>query len=393
MRILSITYEYPPIGGGGSVVAAALNEAFVAEGDTVEVVTSAMEGLEREGEVGGVGIHRTACLRKVRHYTTTPEMLTTLWPAYRRAAELIERGRPDILHTHFVFPSGVIAWLLSRRYGIPYVVTAHGSDIPHYNPDRFRRLHILLRPFWRRIVRDAALVVSPSEFLAGLIRRQIDVPISVIPNGFASAWQTPRPKRNLVLVVSRLFPRKGVQYFLEAVKELGGDWEFVVAGDGPYLDALRRQAARLDAPVRFVGFVEKPALYELYQEARILVFPSLRDNFPMVLLEAMEAGCAVITTDAEGCAEVVGNAGIVVESGNSLQINIALRKLMAEPALCTEYSCRARERVELFRWPIIGARYRQAFRSVLQLEDTAASARLPVVSRSAESADARRGAS
>jgi glycosyltransferase involved in cell wall biosynthesis len=111
----------------------------------------------------------------------------------------------------------VIAWRLARRYHVPYVITAHGSDIPGYNPDRFELLHRLLKPFWRQIVANASLLISPSNFLAGLIRRQVDLPIRVIPNGYSPAAALGKTKRNLVLVVARLFPRKGVQRFIEAI--------------------------------------------------------------------------------------------------------------------------------------------------------------------------------
>jgi len=374
-----LTYEYPPIGGGGGKAAAALNEELAATGDTVEVLTSRMPGLPAHEQVGRVAVHRSACRRRHAHFTTTLEMSTTLLPAWRAGCRLIESHRPDILHTHFVLPSGIIAWRLARKFDLPYVITAHGSDVPEYNPDRFQTTHKLLRPWWRKIVANAALLISPSKFLAGLIRQQVDLPISVIPNGYAPAASLGRPKRNLVLVVARLFPRKGVQRFLEAIPGLSDEWEYVIAGDGPYLPQLKEQAARLRVPVRFVGFIDAHALRAYYEEARILVFPSIRENFPMVLLEAMDAGCAVITTDAEGCAEVVGDAGIVVQKDSVQQIRAALVDLMGNPRLGDVYAGRARARAELFRWPRIAGLYREAFASALDLpalSDTAIQRRL-----------------
>src|SRR6185295_19225916 len=160
---------------------------------------------------------------------------------------------------------------------------------------------------------------------------QVDLPIRVIPNGYSPAAALGKQKRNLVLVVARLFPRKGVQRFIEAIPGMPRDWDYVIAGDGPYLPKLKELAERLQVPVRFIGFVDAHTLRGYYEEARILVFPSIRENFPMVLLEAMDAGCAVITTDAEGCAEAVGNAGIVVKAGNAFEIRAALTKLMEDP--------------------------------------------------------------
>lgn len=364
MRILSVTYEYPPVGGGGATVASALNAALVADGHVVDVVTSAMPGLSRTETVDGVPVHRAPCWRRHRHYTTAPELATTLLPAYWLANRVIDRNPPDVIHAHFALPSGVVARLLSIKHGIPYVITAHGSDIPGYNPDRFELLHRFLAPVWRRVMRDAAAVTSPSQFLSNLIHRHFDGPVQIVPNGYGTHATLGQPKRNLVLVVARLFPRKGVQHFIDSVARLGVDWEMVVAGDGPYLPALLERAAKANASVQFAGFLGKSDLRRLYEEARILVFPSIRENFPMVLLEGMDAGCAVITTDAEGCAEVVGDAGVIIEKGNPVALRSALLDLMNDPAQCAVHGARGMERAKLFRWPRLAKQYVEVFESV-----------------------------
>lgn len=365
MKILSLTYEYPPLGGGGSVVAAALNETLFYFGDEVQVVTSGMRGLPIEECVQGVQVHRAACLRWHRHYTTEAELATTLWPTYRRAAAVIREFRPDLIHTHFAVPSGLVARELSRRFDLPYVLTAHGSDVPGYNPDRFRIAHRFLPPLWRRVMRQASAITSPSRFLAGLIGEHIDVPVEVIPNGYSPAPRQGRAKRNLVLAVARLFPRKGIQYLIEATRNLQSDWDFVIAGDGPYMHSLRRQAARAHSPVRFVGFLDKATLRTFYEEARIMVFPSVRENFPMVLLEGMDAGCAIVSTDADGCAEVVGDTGITVKRGDPAEIRAVLQELMRDPQRCATLARAARERVRQFRWPVVADRFRHLYGRVL----------------------------
>jgi glycosyltransferase involved in cell wall biosynthesis len=386
MRILTLTYEYPPIGGGGGVVAAALNKQLVINGHSVDVVTSAMPGLAREEVVDGVNIHRTWCFRRHRHFTTSLEMSTTLMPAYRAAAKLIEERRPDLIHTHFVFPSGIIARELSQRYGIPYVLTAHGSDIPNYNPDRFNALHRLLRPIWRRTMLGAAAITSPSQFLGNLMQESLSVPFKVVPNGYTPSGdvdQPPRAKRNLVLVVARLFPRKGVQHFIDSVASMTGDWEYVIAGDGPYMPALRERATKVGAKVRFVGFIDKKTLRGLYEEARILVFPSIRENFPMVLLEGMDAGCAVLTTNAEGCAEVVGDAGVVFECGNTSELRRSLIALMNDEVRCKDLSARALERASQYRWHHVAAQYQEVFENVVASRRSILAPRITVVSAAA----------
>jgi len=359
MKILSLSYEYMPIGGGGSRVAAAVNEQLVRLGDEVRVLTSAMKGLPAEETVKGVRIYRSACLRRHSHYTTAAELFTTLLPSYRLGARLIRSWRPDVIHTHFILPSGPVAWALSRRFGVPYILTAHGSDVPGYNPDRFDLLHRMLKPAWRRILRDAALVTSPSRFLAELMKEVgCPVPVAIIPNGHWPQESFNASPRNRILVVARMFPRKGIQHFIDAVSGMEGDWEMIIAGDGPYREELEEQARNVAPKVRFVGFVSAETLRILYESSRILVFPSIQENFPMVLLEAMDAGCAIVTTNAEGCAEVVGDAGIVVPKGKSQGIRDALERLMRDPGLLQQMSARSRVRAESLAWQHIVPRYR-----------------------------------
>lgn len=78
----------------------------------------------------------------------------------------------------------------------------------------------------------------------------------------------------------------------------------------------------------------------------------------MVLLEAMDAGCAIVTTNAEGCAEVVGDAGLVVPKGESRGIRAALERLMQDPGLVQRLSARGKQRAALLAWPNIVMRYR-----------------------------------
>ena len=378
-----MTYEYPPIGGGGSNVAHPLAVHLTSKGHSIDVVTSGMRGLPATERVDDINISRVRCLRRHRHYTTTPELMTYIWPAYRKACSLFRQNRYDINHTHFALPSGLASYLLYKKTGLPYVTTIHGSDVPGYNPDRFRFAHILARPLWRRIIANSEKVISASAFLKELIQQHIDVPVEVVRNGFSldPDMNDAAIKANRILVVTRMFQRKGVQHFIDALAKLDHSWEIVIAGDGPYLPRLREQARRLDLNIRFAGFVQGRELLELYETAKIFVFPSLQENFPNVLLEAMQAGCAIITTNADGCSEVIGDAGVLTKPERPDEIRAALVSLMNNEDQITSYGEAAKKRIELFRWPRIAAQYDKALRnaylepSAIDVENSAASQR------------------
>jgi len=77
-----------------------------------------------------------------------------------------------------------LALWLKKKFGLDYIVTAHGSDVPNYNPDRFKLLHKFTKPQLRKVCKNAKLITSPSKYLASLIKKEIgDYRVEVIPNG------------------------------------------------------------------------------------------------------------------------------------------------------------------------------------------------------------------
>lgn len=373
MNILMLCYEFPPLGGGGSRVVAGLAPELVRQGHEVDLVTMGFRGLPREELVNGVRVHRVLCWRRRAHLCTLPEAFSYLLAALPVVLRLARRRRFDINHTHFILPDGVLAYAVRRLTGLPYVITAHGSDVPGYNPNRLKLAHRLLAPVWRLVVGRAGAVVCPSGSLQDLVRRQaLEVPTSRIPNAIDPArFHTNKTRGDRILVVTRLFERKGVQYVLEALGRLSTAYETHVVGDGPYLPFLRARADQLGLSVRFWGWLDNrsPDLKRLYESARIFVFPSAVENFPIVLLEAMAAGLAIVTTAGTGCAEVVGETGLLVPSRDAQALADALERVTGDRALCRQLGEAARQRLEArFTWPAVARAYTALYASHAQID-------------------------
>jgi glycosyltransferase involved in cell wall biosynthesis len=338
-----------------------LAEALVRAGHEVDVLTAAMPGLAAEELIGGVRVLRVRGWRRERHYSTSLEQASFLWPMLRRGQALVAERRHELIHAHFVVPTGIVARRLARQVGIPYVVTAHGSDVPGYNPDRFAFLHRLIHPVWHSVVADAAAITSPSSFVRQLIQARAGFAVEVIPNPFDAASNAAASKRRRVLAVARLVHRKGLQFLIEALAGLGRETECVIAGDGPLRLELEAQARAEGLAVEFTGFIAREALAHHYASASIFVLPSLQENFPMVLLEAMSAGCAVITTDQAGCAEVVGDAGLTVPAGDSTALRRTLELLLADPDRVRALGEAARQRVVRFASASVAGQFANLF--------------------------------
>jgi glycosyltransferase involved in cell wall biosynthesis len=372
LRILTLCYEFPPLGGGGSKVAHGLAKQLVGERHTVELVTTRYAGHAGSETVDGIHVHRVPAWRRRADRTNSFELATYILPALWRSWRLNRRFQPDVVHAHFILPDGITCWLLSLLTGRRYIITAHGSDVPGYNPDRFQLAHVLLRPLWRRVIERADAVICPSPWLSELLRQQSPQSVRhVIPNGFdparfaPAAANGPKPgpeadDRVELLCVSRLMERKGIQHLLRAVAKLERAPLVRIVGVGPYEDALRRLAADLDIEVVFHGWIDNqaPALAALFDRADIFALPSSTENFPVSLLEAMSARLAILTTADTGCQDVVGDAAMLTPYGDVDGLAAALARLMDEPDYRRSLGARGRQRLlDHFTWSVVAAQY------------------------------------
>lgn len=373
MRILTLCYEYPPIGGGGAKVVAGLTKILADQGNNVDLVTMAYRNLPRFEQLSGVGIYRVPCLRRKASICHPHEMASYIFNAQLTILKLIRHTGYDINHTHFIFPDGVLAYRVKQLTGLPYVITAHGSDVPGYNPNRFKFLHVLMKPIWLKVVKEADAVSSPSRFLSALIEKNTPGKSAyVIPNGFNSErFKTGAHQPDHVLVVSRMFERKGIQYFIQALEGLDTPVHVDIVGSGPHLDSIKNtsQSIHTGAKIVFHEWLENdsPKLQALYEQTGIFVFPSEAENFPIVLLEAMAAGLAIITTKETGCAEVVGEAALLVNPRDPHAIRTALETLLADPELQKSLGAAARARVKSqFSWSTVARQYLSVYQKAIQ---------------------------
>ena len=361
MRILTLSYEFPPIGGGGAGVVRGLAAELVKQGHAVDVVTMGFRGVPAREIVDGIRVRRVDCGRKLESKCTAREALRYVVRARPVVRAMLRENRYDFAHVHFIFPDGLVARTEVAPRGIPFIITAHGSDVPGYNPKLFFRLvHPFLTLPWRWVTRRAAAIVSPSRTLATLIEKVgPGVPVRVIPNGIDENRFRPATKRDEILVATRLVERKGVQYLLHALSGGQVAWPVTVVGSGEYGPELAALNQSLGSPARMAGWLgnDSAEFKALLERAAIYVLPSDFENFPVSLLEAMSAGCAIVTTSGHGCEEVVGDAALLVTPGSTdrerciRELREALRSLTTDRARTEALGVRARRRLDdNFAW-------------------------------------------
>jgi len=156
----------------------------------------------------------------------------------------------------------------------------------------------------------------------------------------------------LIVSVSRHDPRKGIPVLLRALAELrdaGVVFRACLVSGGEYIDANRRLAEQLNLSdqVALTGYVPDP--FDYLQHADVFVLPSLQEGSgSLSLLEALQAGAAVVASNLDGIPEDVtdGESALLVEPGNVTALTQALRRVVTDTALRERLRQRARATFE-----------------------------------------------
>jgi glycosyltransferase involved in cell wall biosynthesis len=370
MKILTLNFEFPPLGGGASPVSHEIAKRLVDLGHEVELVTMSYRDLPRQEVIDGIKVIRVPSLRKHKSHSGPHEHFSFIISAKAFLKKYLKINKFDICHTHFLIPTGIIAEWAKRKFDLDYVVTMHGSDVPGYNSDRFKFLHKFTAPMLRKICSNAKAVTSPSEFLLGLAKKNIGEYIfEHIPNGIdldMFGVDPNKPKKNVILTATRLLERKGVQTLINSVKDIELPFEVHIAGDGPYKSKLEEIANGSRTKIVFHGWVDKGSrqMKQLYEDAAIFALPSAIENASISLLEGMAAKCAVITSNQTGCPETVGDSGITIDFDDVASLQKHLIELTSNPELVKEYGEKGFERLnKKFLWDDIIEDYIDVFRS------------------------------
>lgn len=350
VKILLLCYEYPPVGGGGGRVAARVAARLAIRGHQLRVITAGMRHLPRRETRDGIEILRPESFRRREDTCTVPEMAlyiaTGLLPVVREA----RRWRPDVIHAHFAVPTGPVALAASVFAGIPYVLTVHLGDVPGGVPEQTDRLFRLLGPLVSPVWRRAHAVTTVSRYVAGLAASAYGVNPIVIPNGVNPVTQPDlrlhSPPR--IVMAGRLSIQKNPLLAVRAlalVREM--DWSLDVIGDGPLEVEMRALARRegIDQRVVLHGWLSDVQAAQLMAKADILLMTSLHEGLPMVAIEALQWGLAIVGS------QIGGMHDVVVEGKNGFLCELTppafaqkLRTLLATPEMLDEMRRASREK-------------------------------------------------
>ena len=253
---------------------------------------------------------------------------------YEVAEKAIQRKQMqfDLVHAHFTWSAGFVGARLKEKYGVPFVVTAHGYDIyslPFIDNEWRNKIEYVLN------AADRIVTVSRSN-QACIMKLNVSTPVTVIPNGFKSGLFYPRDssecrkilnlprEKKIILTVGNLEPVKGQKYLVDAFKTINSERKdaiCAIVGGGRLQHALKRQihSLGLDDIILLAGGKPHEDIPLWMNACDLFVLPSLNEGNPTVMFEALGCGKPFLGTKVGGIPEIIisNDYGHLVEPADS----------------------------------------------------------------------------
>jgi glycosyltransferase involved in cell wall biosynthesis len=352
MRILHILNDVTDLGNGIVNTAVDLAIEQARQGHQVGIISA------------GGGYEPLLKRANVRHFTLDQsrqpmKILRALLLMRRQIREF----NPDVMHAH-MRTGLLLAWLWARIDRVALVAHVHNVH---------DRESVMMGLAKRVIVVSNSVAVTMRS--QGIARSKIRVVLNRTlgsPRHPALAdirsVALPRPS---IVTVGGMNHRKGIAELISAFEIVGAklqDAHLYLVGDGPERLLFEQQAgtSRWHKRIHFEGVQSVPQAYML--GADVFVLASRRESFGLVLIEARQAGCAIVASDVDGIAEALddGRAGLLVPSRDVQALANALCRLLENEQERRAWQCRALQGIEKFRVSIMASEIENIYRELVR---------------------------
>ncbi len=299
------------------------------------------------------------------------------WAVRKLVRKLHSMRHFAVIHAHMGIPDGHAALLLTHDLSIPLITTFRGSDVDLYWEASANCKNVL-----REVARRSTRVIAPTPRLRDKIHALTGVEATVVENGVdgleevLSAHHSDIAVRDVgerrLLSVSRLVPDKRIDLVLQALNALRHSYPGViyrVVGDGPERPRLESMVAELglQGHVEFLGLLDRREVNTQYAWCDVFCLPSIRETFGLVYVEAMAHGRPIIACRNQGIDGIAvdGVHGIMVAPGSVAELQVAMDRLLANPAWARKLGVNARGIAASFTWQRTADRMNGVYESVL----------------------------
>lgn len=232
--------------------------------------------------------------------------------------------RPQIIHIHYVYPTGLFPIILGKVVGVPAIITSHRGDV--FDMPLRNNINLMLTRF---CINHSSGIVAVSSAIKNQILSTLKChppEITEIDMGFRidqdfNAIKQYSPKCRLVFV-GISFERKGGYVLLSAIRKAksvcGSTFIVRFIGEFPQKAEALVKEYQIEDVVEIIGFLEKKMVLQCVSECDVFILPSYSEGMPVAMLEAMALGLAVVATAVGDISKAINERnGILVPVGDN----------------------------------------------------------------------------
>ena len=296
---------------------------------------------------------------------------------YIRGMQYIQKmyGKPDLIHANVLYPIGIVVFLLSSIYKIPYIFTEHWTGFLN---GTYQRINFLKRRFYNYIGKKAKKVIPVTANLrkamtvSGVHAKYAVIPNVVETKVFQHQSKPDEYKKSILHVSNIRDDHKNISGLLRSISKLRLMRQDFVLNiiNSEENEALIEISDALGLTGKYVNFCGKKEYAEVAQymaKSAFLVLFSNYENLPCVIVEAFASGLPVLSTDVGGIKEHLDKEkGILIEKGNEEQLVDKLN-FMLDHYQDYDKQLLANYAYENFSFDKVGYKYLKIYQEVLNV--------------------------
>lgn len=376
MKIIIATGIYPPDIGGPATYSKKLGECLSKEGWDVSVLTYSDE-LKSNGTgdfLPKESSPKIKVIKILRSYNVFARYFWYTWNLVKLAK------KADLIYAQGPVSEGLPALIASRMLGKKYILKVVGdcawerweqkiqnSDKKNFftSPDDFQKLSKIpfktkiLKIVERSVAKKASRVITPSLYLKkivmawGIAEEKITVIYNAVEEVASCEKNADNQKGDIILSIGRLVPWKGFDALVDVMPQLwklNENFKLIIVGDGPDYEKLKCRIHNDN--IVLMGKLEHGKLLELMGKAKMFVLNSGYEGLSHVIIEAMQNGLPVATSNIGGNPELVEDreTGLLFEYNNKEKIKDAIIKLWKGNRLREHIVLEAYKKVQKFNF-------------------------------------------
>lgn len=380
MKTLVLTQNFPPASGGSGRW---FWELYSRLGRDYIVAANEMTDSELFDSDAPMAIHRLP-LYSPQWGVASLQGLKFYWQSFKALKRLVKEQDISYIHCGRVLPEGLMAWMLNKTMGIPYLCYVHGEDL------EASALSRELNSLTKLVMRSADKIICNSHNSASIVSRvddSVNDKVTVMHPGADTKKFYPAEKKDddflsamgwdgkrVILTVGRLQARKGQDKMIEAMPEIlkrCPQAHYVIIGHGESRTQLELliESLALQDHVQMLTDCDDETMIKCYQQCDVFILPNRTEGqdiegFGMVLVEAQACAKPVIAGDSGGTKETLlaGETGEIVDATNVTALADVISAFIEDPARCEAYGNAGRKHaVQAFDWENAAINARSVF--------------------------------